>query len=375
MRLDLRGLVVAPPQIWGTVRLVPLVREEPVADLRMATRDYGKDQLLAIATIAPGTQYLAYIPHGLVMCWSQDGSAVAAVDTGLGARDVQRASVVVPIARLTRGLGRRALRLLPLHVAIEGYLALHFGGPNLAHEFWSRRALRDGLSPRVEGGVRGASVPGLGEALRVFERHRGQCGMLVFIGEHLASALVVGHPDDYAALHDILLTDLFGSLFAQRGWSHRDANELRVRLDGESLPAIRASLDRARREHGDLSVQMAAGLFPRQVQETVVRKAGRFRLVRFATGFDIGKGLRAGEHIGEALVDADRRLVYLKTYRLDRGQIRRGYLLSELARVDWDPERLAAEQGHGDLGRVITDLDDAKLGWMVRNDWRQRLGV
>lgn len=370
MRLSLDGLVAAPAQVWGHVRLVPLVRTAPVEDLRLALRDYGADQALAVARRDARTDYLSYVPHGLVIAWSPDGAPLAAVDTRLGAREVRRDGAVVRIDKVARKLAPNALRLLPLHLAMEGYLALHVGGPDVAHAFWSRQALRDGLLPRSERSVRGESVPGLDEALRVFERHRGQCGVLVFVGDHLASALVVGHPDDYRALHDALLTDFYGSLFAQWGWSFREVPAHSAQLSGRTLAEIRASLVAARRDAESHAHALCTGLFPRDVQAETVRKAGRFRLVRFATGFDAARATRDGEHLGEALVDDAGAIVYLKTYRLDRGQIRRGYLLSELARVGWDPQALADAQGHGDTRRIVADLDAAELGWMVRAAWR-----
>ena len=370
VRLD--GLTPAPAQVWGNVRLVPLLRDRPVEDLRMALRDY-REQLLAVTRLDKRTQYLSYVPHGLVMQWNSDGEPLAAVDTRLGAKDVRRDGAVVRLTRVARGLGRGALRLLPLHLAMEGYLALHFGGPDLAQSFWSRQALRDGMSPRQESSVSGDRIPGLDEALRLFERHHNQCGMLVFIGDQLASATIVGHPEDYAALHGSLITDFYGKLFAQFGWAFRDVENFDVTLSGTTVAEIRASLVAAREDWAEFATSMAAGLFPREVTAERVRKAGRFRLVRFATGFDHAASKRDGEHIGEALIDDSGALVYLKTYRLDRGQVRRGYLLSGLAKAGWDAERFAAEQGHGSLKRVVADLDSAGLAWMVRRDWRDRL--
>lgn len=370
LRLD--GLIPAPAQVWGRVRLVPLIREQPVDDVRLALRDYSAEQLLAITRVDPQTSYLSYVPHGLVMSWSPNGSPVAAVDTRLGAKEVRTPGVIVELDKMARGLGPNALRLLPLHLAMEGFLAQHFGGPDVAYAFWSRQALRDGLSPRVEFSVRGDGVPGLAEALTVFERHRGQCGVLVFIGDQLASACAVGHPEDYVAIHDALLTDFYGTLFAQWGWAFREVQELPVTLTGRTIPEIRASLQQARSDWAAFAQAMASGLFPREVLSERVRTAGRFELIRFATDFDVKQATRDGEHIGEALVDGDGRIVYLKTYRLDRGQIRRGYLLSELARVEWDAQRLADEQGHGDLQRIVRDLEAAELGWMVHVAFRAR---
>src|SRR6266540_1565225 len=75
---------------------------------------------------------------------------------------------VVRAARVRCHLDRRRsagsrLRFLPQHLALEGYLALHFGGPEVAWEEWSRRAIAQGLSPRCEAAYVGAEVPGLDE--------------------------------------------------------------------------------------------------------------------------------------------------------------------------------------------------------------------
>src|SRR5690606_20382029 len=107
--------------------------------------------------------------------------------------------------RMTRRLARRPrgdrLRFLPLHLAVEGYLALHFGGPEIAWEEWSRRAVARGLSPRCEETYTGRQVRSLEDALRHFEIHPGQCGVMVYVADTLASAFVLPHPDDYRALH------------------------------------------------------------------------------------------------------------------------------------------------------------------------------
>ncbi|MCB9691028.1 MAG: hypothetical protein H6736_04360 [Alphaproteobacteria bacterium] len=361
MRLTLDGLVPAPAQVWGSVRLVPLCRSEPVQDVRIAHRDYRDGQILTVAKVDPRSIYTAYVPYGLVMRWSADGSPEAAVDTTVGDRDGGARALRV-LNRMVLRDGPRGFRILPLHLALEGFLALAFGGPDVAWRYWSEAVLREGLSPRSERVVPGASVPGLREALAVFERHPDQCGMLVFVGDQLASATVVGHPDDYAALHDTLLLDGYGTLFAQWGWAFRDVPPLDVQLRGTDLRAIRASLHEARASWSAFTVGLADGLFPADVTVQHVRSVGPRRLVRFAT--DMRPGREA--HIGEALLDASDRVVYLKTFRLDRGQARRGYLLTELVRAGWNLQQLADDQGHGYPERVRADLEAAELGWMLR---------
>lgn len=371
MNVSSRGLSMRPAQVWGSVRLVPLVRDAPLSDLRLALRSYDPEQWLAMADLGKAA-YLAYVPHGVVMRWSEEGAASVPADTRLGARELRRPSPVVRLTRMVRREAPDQLRLLPLHFTMEGFLALHFGGPSVAHRYYSRSFKRDGLSPRVEAVAPGASVAGLDEALRVFEVHPGQCGVMVFVGDSLASAMVVSHPADYLAMHASLVGDFYGSIVAKFGWAYRRVPELGVTLEGTTLDAIAASLGAERARWADFAHEMASGLFGRTVEATQVRKAGRYRLVRFATGFDEHQVPRDGEHLGEALVADDGSLAYLKTYRMDRGQARRGYLLQTLAAHDWDLRAVADAQGHGRIGRVVGDLTTAGLGWIVTEETRAR---
>lgn len=172
-RLELTGLSTRPAQVWGGVRLVPLVREAPVEGLRLRREVY--DGLGAgVVEREPHSHYVSYIPHGLVADWSGEGEGPEVPGTGRqsaaygtqlgGGREAPR---TVRLPRLTHHrMARRhpgdRLRFLPLHLALEGYLALHFGGPSTAWEEWSRRALRDGLSPRAEDAYLGWPVRGSG---------------------------------------------------------------------------------------------------------------------------------------------------------------------------------------------------------------------
>jgi len=47
-------------------------------------------------------------------------------------------------------------------------------------------------------------------------------------------------------------------------------------------------------------------------------------------------------HIGERIVREDGTLEYLKTYRLSAAQVRRAYLLEQLAAAEWNMQRAAA---------------------------------
>ena len=62
--LDLTGLTAGPSQVWGGIRLVPLLRAEPVTDLRLHRQVYGDGP--GLVELGPRDHYLSYIPHGFV---------------------------------------------------------------------------------------------------------------------------------------------------------------------------------------------------------------------------------------------------------------------------------------------------------------------
>ncbi|MFE9413189.1 hypothetical protein ACFYN0_31010 [Streptomyces sp. NPDC006704] len=359
--LDLTGLSAGPAQVWGGIRLVPLLRAEPVAGLRLHREAYGGgDFATEDVRLNDGTHYTSYIPHGFVADWSGEGTA-AAYGTNLGgAAPAGR----VALHRMAKRRPGDRLRFLPLHLALEGYLALHFGGPSTLWDTWSRQALRSGLSPRVESAYLGADVPGLADALRVFEIHPRQCGVLVYAADALGAAFAVPHPDDYRALHATLLQDLFGELIHQYALFGRPAAEFTARIEdrhvrgiGDLRAAVRAQ-ERAWREAHD--TVMAAELYATSYAFSRVYRMGGFDLWRFLPPFERGG---AAQHIGEAITDRKGRVAYLKTFRLSENQVRRGHLLRSLAAHDWHLGRCAEALGTrpAELTRRIRDAGFASL--------------
>ncbi|MFE1177403.1 hypothetical protein [Streptomyces sp. NPDC058773] len=353
-RLDLSGLDVRPGQVWGAVRLVPLVRAEPVTDLRLH-RELYEDGPETVRADSQTSCTSSYIPHGFVADWTGDGSPAAAYGSQLsdGGGPVVCAPLHFPrkLAQRRRGKGRPAggsagtLRFLPLHLALDGYLALHFGGPSVVWEEWTRRAVYDGLSPRAERAYRGEAVPGLDDALRVFEIHPGQCGVLLYVADALAAAFVVPHPDDYRALHASLLQDLYGELMYQYALYGGPVAEFTTRIAAEyvtSLAQLRSAAERRQQEWAAQHAELMAGeLLDESYEVREVYRMGRFRLARFLPPF----ALHRTQHIGEVITDGKGRTVYLKTFRLSDKQVRRGHVLHRLAAHDWHPGRTAEAMG------------------------------
>src|SRR5262245_55096765 len=119
-QVGLRGLRVAPAQVFGNFRLVPVLRDTVRGDLRLTPRKYSDD--LSIVSLsgepmAPGIKYVSYIPHGMVMSWDPK-QVEAVVETRLDKPDGKPLKVgpfsVRVLHRMVRREGRHQLRMLPL---------------------------------------------------------------------------------------------------------------------------------------------------------------------------------------------------------------------------------------------------------------------
>jgi len=337
------GLRAGAPQILGAVRLVPLLREHAPGDLRIASRSFGDSYGVVRLDGRPGgagRAYASYVPHGLVVSHTNDGSVAAALGTSLGPGPARSVRLHHRMVKREDAGGGGRFRMLPLHLAMEGYLALHVSGPDILWRGYSEAAASRGLLPRVERSVRGACIEGLAEALRVFEIAERQVGVMVFVAGALASVFVVSHPDDYRALHRSLLEDFFGEILRTYAYFHANValSSAPFRVDGAaSLEALEEAVARYRGELEEEAALLAAGLFERPVVTERVRALAPFVLERFLPVFDPA----AECHIGERIVRADGALEYMKTFRLSQAQIRRGHLLSKLAEAEWCLDRAA----------------------------------
>lgn len=373
--LNLKGLEIAPSQVWGAVRIVPLLRHQVRNDLRLMRRNYQED--LSIVSLDSkgerGMKYVSYVPHALVLSWSNDGSSVATFggqllkldDKGL---NYGGCASVRLIHRMTKREADNQLRFLPLHLAMEGFLSLFFSGPNIAWSEYSRYALSYGLGMRSETAFAGRTISGLEDALRVFEIHARQVGVLVFVTETLASAFVVPTPEDYRLLHNSLIEDFYGELLYQYSLLYATSSAMNVSVDDaniQSLPQLRAAISQMRAHWTSFQGFMAEGLLC-ELQSQVVYSAGSFLLQRFITKLQLGEE----NHIGEAIVRDNGEIEYLKTYRLSASQTRRVYLLSQLANHNWNLHATATALGSS-YEDFIYRLEQAGFGYLINNQVRE----
>lgn len=377
--LDLTGLKAAPSQVWGTVRLVPLIRATPSdGALRLKLRRYEQDAAWTDVKLNDGTRYgSTFVPHAMILDWTPDGAPVAAWRTGVetdnggeaGRKDrkLPAGCHVRELHRMIRREDSHRLRFLPMHLALDGLMSLHFGGPDTAWRDWSREALRDGLSPVWEYALRGDHIPALDEALSLFELHQGQSGVLIFIADVLASAFVAPHPEDYRLMHASLIQDLYAEIFWHYGALDYDVPPFAIALGDApltSLDALRERFERTRQEWADWELSFGADLVGRQATRTRQYDVGPgplYTLETFITDLQTDEQ----EHVGEGIWGKDGALHYLKTMRLSRKQVRRARVLKLLAAHGWSIDAAARATGRTP-GSVRRDIVEAGLGHLLR---------
>lgn len=344
--MNLRGVCLGAPQVCGAVRLVPLLRDPGAIpeDLRLGLRRYADP--LAQVVVSEHLAYYAFVPHALILSFTKDETPVAAwggqlCRAGEDKKDAFRGVNIME--RMAKREGSNTVRLLPLHLAMEGFLSLYFGGPEIAWEEYSNQSLRTGLSPRSEPVVLGANIGGLAEALRVFEIAENQCGVLLFVADALASVFLLPHPDDYRALHDTLLADFYGDLLAQYALMYNSVAPAMATASADIAPTL-ADLpnvvEHLREQWSDYAKSLARELVQsRPLHTQTVREMGGMRLSRFLTDLQLG-----GEnHIGEMVTrTATGETLYAKSFRLSATATKRAFFLQQLAAADWHLDTAAA---------------------------------
>ncbi|MEO1430445.1 MAG: hypothetical protein AAFV71_15540 [Cyanobacteria bacterium J06633_8] len=377
--ISLKGLDIAPSQVRGAVRIVPLLRRNLRDDLRLMKRSYNED--LTVVSVDKNLNYYSYIPHGLVMSWTDDGSPVAALGGQIQKNKQKTKSdgqnldcgckSVRLMHRMRKKESQNQLRFLPLHLAMEGFLSMFFSGPNIAWSEYSKYALANGLGCRYETAVQGRYIAKLEDALRIFEIHSKQVGVLIFVAEALASAFVVPTPGDYRLLHTSLLEDFYGELIYQYGLLHDTTFPMDVSINESeinNLKSLRVAINKMRMDWASFQGFMASGILERPCQSKIVYNAGPFRLQRFITNIE----LKGENHIGEVITRENGELEYLKSFRLSSAQTKRVYLLSKLAEHNWNINATAEALGN-DYDSFVHRLEKAGFGYLLNQQVREKV--
>ena len=373
--ISLKGLEIAPSQVCGAVRIVPLLRRNIRGDLRLIKRDY--DENFTTVCLDKNINYYSYVPHGLVMSWTDDGSPVAALGGQIhkSKSDGKKLNFGCTSVRLMHRMAKREsnhqLRFLPLHLAMEGFLSMFFSGPDIAWSEYSKYALSHGLGCRHENAFEGRFIARLEDALRVFEIYPRQVGVLVFVAEALASAFVVPTPEDYRLLHMSLLEDFYGELIYQYASIYDKTWTMGVSINEseiDSLKTLRIAIEKMRTDWASFQAFMANGINGRQLQSKIVFNTGPFTLQRFITDLK----LKEENHIGEVIIRENGELEYLKTFRLSVAQTKRVYLLSKLSEYNWNIDATAQALGNN-YDEFVHRLEKVGFSYLLNQQVREQV--
>jgi len=336
--LPLTSLVAAPSQVWGRIRLVPLLRPGCPADLRLGLQAAAPHAVDVVSV--PGGAYISYIPHAMVARWSEDGEPAAVQATTLG-QGSRKPAFALRHQRMRQRTDERSLRMLPLHLAMNGFLERWIAGPEIVWPGWTRAARSRGFSPRGEWSVPGRHVPDLAEALRLFEILADQVGVAIFVDDRVASVSVYAHPDDYRVLHGAIMEDFYSPIFHALGPGAGELPVLDAPLRGApaTVDDLRALVAGQRSFLAETAWLGTAPFWETPVEMELSYELGPFRLARFLAA----EG--TAPFLGECILRPDGSLGYLRTYRLERDALRRFQLLRTFAREDWEPRRTAAALG------------------------------
>ncbi len=362
--LALQGLIAAPSQVCGALRLVPLIRARACGDVRLEKRELNS---LTEVKLEDDTSYWAFVPHGLVLNAS-DQSTESVTGGQLRKLDGKTRPGWISsrvVERMVRRVDKDTLRFLPLHLALEGFLGLHFGGPNIKWPEYSRTALSAGLGFRSEFVSPGMSLYGFENALRTFEIHQNQVGVLIFVADQLAAASVFPSPADYRLLHSSLLEDFYGELIRRYALLYNRVGDLEPTIDTrqvKTLADLRAALEHSqKRWHEFTNEVMLSDILGRPAKRSTAYRFKELHLERFITDLELGHQ----NHIGEMLTRADGEVLYLKTFLLSSDQSRKARLLTQLAVNDWHLER-TAQALQKTLDELIFEFERLAFAYLLK---------
>lgn len=233
------------------------------------------------------------------------------------------------------------IRFLPLNVAMESFLSSYFNCFDIKWEEYSRKGSKYGLSPRYDQVYSGQSLSELENALRVFELHKNQVGVLLFVADALASIFIVPNPYDYKELHYSLLKDFYGETIYFYSIYHKNLQSFKTEFDESKITKISDFNNELQRIKADLAnfyTMMANNVIKRKVSIKKLYDIKNYSLNYFFTE-EMGK--YSENYIGETIFDENYNIHYMKLYRISEEQIKRFVLLKLLDDNDWHIEQSA----------------------------------
>ena len=342
---QLKGYQLRPAQCWGSVWLVPIVRESNTpGDLRLSSMEHERS---VVDSTHKNTNFFSYMPSAYVLKWSPDGTAVSTDEPHLHTKGS------VTSGELWKRTGKTQMGFLPQCLAIEGFLVQHFGGPKIGWLDFHREVRRGNLGVRSELTVPGWFLKGVNEALRIFEFAPDQVGSALFVDGKLINCFICPHPSDYARLHYSLLTDLYPMYLVHYGYLREGKPNFSMDVQKvNDLSTLRQEYEQAMGRALEQEALRLDVLLNRPLESKILYKAGPFQVQRFIVELDT----ESDNYCGEVILRDKSQIEYLKLYHLSRAEMRRLRILRALSANGWDFSKAAADlntDGSEGVGRMM----------------------
>ena len=360
-KINFDNFKLLPAQISSGIRIVPIINDNFTKDLRLCVENYNS---FAKVENSDNTIYSAYIPHGFILNYDKDNNISYTKETvilnSLSEKNINKYTNTMIIDKMVKKQDKDKIRFLPLHLAMDSFMSEYFKGFDIKWEEYSRKGTKFGLSPRSEKSIFSNQVIGLENALRVFELHKNQVGVILFVGDSLASVFIVPNPYDYKYLHYSLIKDFYGEIIYFNSLYVNQVKPFEVKFNEKNINKIsdfKIELDRIKKELGSFYSEMSNNIIKREVSYKKIYKFKKYSMEYFVTN-EIEK---YDEHyIGEAIFDENENINYMKLFRLSNEQVKRFSLLKLLDDNLWNLEQTAKSK-NTTKENIILQID--KLGF------------
>jgi hypothetical protein len=333
--MGLSSLSAAPVQYFGEISIVPLLRKDPPQDLRLFRR--------GVAPTADNSY--ALFPHGMIFSSKDNQDAQVIFGTQILKWNAIEEQLRYSNLKTRSGENQssRRLRFLPLDLSTEGFVEHYYGATPSAWEDYATLLVSKKTVPTQEWAQVRESNPDIDECLRSFEMHAEQTGLLVFIQNELALAMVLPNHEDYQAVHPSILEDLCRGMFGFYGKFPTKIIAPTLPNDKQinDLETLRASVKRLKAQWSTSHSSFVGGALELPLNFSSTLTVGPFRYKRFGSQL-----LQTRENIlGESIHRDSGRLEFLITYKLTRSETRRTYVVECFSRANWEPRAAAASMG------------------------------
>lgn len=342
--IDLNNFEFGSSQVWGNIRILPVLSNNYSNNLRLQMRKYNEN--IQIVNVDKNLSYFSYIPHAFIIKYDKEGSSYSTKGTKVTSKDGKvygnKDFSIRYNEKMFKKESKQTFRFLPFHTAMEGYLEISFNQPRTHWEEYRGKALAFGLAFRYEYNYSGRLLPDLEDALRLFEIYENQVGSILYINDFPASVFIVSHPEDYRILHNTLILDQYSELIYYYGVMANQVSPFNFKINENnvnSIDTLKREFYKSLNQITEFEKSVANHLISYETDFKKLNDFGEYSFGRFISSLEENKSA----FIGESIIDKNNNIQYMKTFHLSVEQTRKARLLKNLEKNDWNITNTAKE--------------------------------